>query len=234
LPIFSLYATLGEIVFEERAMIFYYSRTDKTKATAQALHDITGLPLYPLASDINDVKGFLFAFRAIKSAFGAKGLPVTNMPDAVPEEIYLCAPVWAGDPAGPVKYFIANANLRRTRVHVILTAMTPTHQNRANIKKLLERAGAAVGEILQIATTKQPPEPEILHEHITEWLIPISENGAGKLARILPQDKEALTKRASGTQEDADAGLRQKAARLSTPFPEIGINHPEAQDTPTD
>ena len=153
-------------------MIFYYSRTDKTKAAAQALHEITGLPLYPLESDITDAKGFLFAFKSISAAFGNKGLPVRNMPDTVPEEIYLCAPIWAGEPAGPMKFFIANAGLARVRVHVVLTAMTPTRQHITHVKKLLDKAGATPGDILQIATTKQPPEAEILREHLRELLEP--------------------------------------------------------------
>ncbi|MCL2363348.1 MAG: hypothetical protein FWC71_01650 [Defluviitaleaceae bacterium] len=151
-------------------MIIYFSRTDKTKAAAQALHDITGLPLYPLESDITDAKGFLFAFKAIKAAFDPKGLSVRNMPDTLPEEIYLCAPVWAGEPAGPMKYFIANAKLERVRVHVLLTAATPSRQHIASVKKLMDKAGATLGEIFQIATTKQPPEAEILREHINDWL----------------------------------------------------------------
>jgi len=156
-------------------MIFYYSRTDKTKAVAQALHEITGLPLYPLESDITDAKGFLFAVKSIAAAFGNKGLPVRNMPESVPEEIYLCAPVWAGEPAGPMKYFIANAGLARIRVHTILTAMTPSRQHRTHVKKLLDRVGAFSGDVLQIATTKQPPEAEILREHIQAWLEPPTE-----------------------------------------------------------
>lgn len=151
-------------------MIFYYSRTRKTETAAQALHEITGLPLYTLESGINDAKGFSFAWKAMRSVMGAKGFAVVNMPAGVPGEIYLCGPVWAGEPAGPLKYFIANADLTKTKVHVILTAMMPTDQYRTAICKVLERAGAQVGEVLLLAMKKGMPEPDVLREHINGWL----------------------------------------------------------------
>jgi hypothetical protein len=151
-------------------MIFYYSRTQKTKIAALALHDITGLPLYALASDIHEVKGIRFAFRALRSIIGKKGYPVNNMPDVVPDEFYLCAPIWVGEMAGPVKYFINNIDLTNKKVHVLLTGMQPTEQNRDRVRKVLAANGCQPGNVYRVATTKELPEKEIVTEHLRELM----------------------------------------------------------------
>jgi hypothetical protein len=151
-------------------MIFYYSRTHNTKTAAQALHELTGLPLYALESDINAAKGISFVWKALRGTLGSKGNKINNPPPAVPAEIYLCLPIWIGEAAGPVKYFIANTDLARTKVHAVITARMPTSQYRDAVVKLLERAGAQMGEITLLATTKGQPDPAVMHEHLREWL----------------------------------------------------------------
>lgn len=151
-------------------MIIYYSRTQKTKIAAQALGEVTGLPLYELNAEIADAHGVKFAWKAIRSVMGAKGSPVTNLPGALPEEIWLCAPIWAGEIAGPGKYFLANTDLTQTRVNILLTGMSPSHQNEKAARRLLERTGAQAGTVLMLATPKQLPEPETVREHLRELL----------------------------------------------------------------
>jgi hypothetical protein len=72
--------------------------------------------------------------------------------------------------AGPLKYFVNNLELSDTRVHLLLTGMQPTEQNRQSAKKVLARAGCLPGEIYFIATQKQPPEKEIVVEHLRELM----------------------------------------------------------------
>ncbi|MCL2203576.1 MAG: hypothetical protein FWB88_06525 [Defluviitaleaceae bacterium] len=147
-------------------MIFYYTRTRKTQVAAQALHEITGLDLYGLDADINNDTGLRFAFRAIKSVISAKGCPVGNMPKAVPGEIYLCGPIWAGEMAGPLKYFIRNVDVSGTKVHLLLTGRQPSEQNRERAVKVLTQAGCQPGNIYLIATTGELPEQDLLVEQL--------------------------------------------------------------------
>jgi hypothetical protein len=151
-------------------MIFYYSRTQKTKIAAEALHEITGMPLYALDAQISEAKGILFIWRAMRSVMGKKGCPVDNMPASLPGEIYLCGPIWAGAPAGPLKYFITRANLSGIKVHVLLTGLQPSEQTRTSTRKQLERAGCRPGKVYLIATQKTPPEKDILTEHLRELM----------------------------------------------------------------
>ncbi|MCL2604198.1 MAG: hypothetical protein FWD90_06945 [Defluviitaleaceae bacterium] len=151
-------------------MIIYYTRTQKSKIAAEALHDITGLPLYALDSDIHEVKGIRFAWRAVRSIIGSKGYPVKNMPKAIPSEVYLCGPIWVGEIAGPLKYFINQADLSGKKVHMLLTGIQPTEQNRESARKCLGKSGCQIGEIYLIATQKELPEKEVITEHLREMM----------------------------------------------------------------
>jgi hypothetical protein len=151
-------------------MIFYYTRTQKTKIVAEALHEITGMPLYALDSDINEIKGIRFAWKAVRSIMSAKGYLVKNMPTSTPGEIYLCGPIWVGEMAGPLKYFISNTDLSKTTVNILLTGIQPTEQNRESARKFLGKAGCKPGKIYMLATSKEPPEKEIVTEHLRELM----------------------------------------------------------------
>jgi hypothetical protein len=151
-------------------MIFYYTRTQKSRIAAEALGEITGQPLYALESDINDSKGLRFAWQAVRSVIGAKGCPVKNMPVGVPGEIYLCGPVWMGAIAGPLNYFINSPVVSGVKVHLLLTCMQPTEETRASAYKRLTKAGCVPGKVYMIATSKQPPEKEVVIEHLRELM----------------------------------------------------------------
>jgi hypothetical protein len=160
-------------------MIYYFSRTQKTKIAACALGEVTGLGLYELEAAISNARGLSFAWKAVRAIVGAKGSPVSNLPadlvDKAGEEIWLCSPVWGGDVSGPVKYFINNMPLRGVRVNMLLTAMSPSHQNEKAARRLLERAGAVPGTVLLTATTKALPEQDIMREHLRELLAEIAD-----------------------------------------------------------
>jgi hypothetical protein len=151
-------------------MIFYYTRSQKTKIAAEALHEITGLPLYALTAPINEAKGISFAWKAVRSILSDKGCPVSNMPDSVPEEIYLCGPIWVGEPAGPLKYFMKNSDLKDVKVNMVLTGAQPTEQNRVQARKALAKAGCKPGAVYMMATPKGLPEKEVVREHLLALL----------------------------------------------------------------
>ena len=151
-------------------MILYYSRTKKTEAAAQALHEITGMPLYALESDINALKGIKFGWNALRSAISKAGYPVSNLPGSVPEEVYLCGPIWAGEMAGPLKYVLNQVDFSNTKVHILLTGMQPSEQNRIAAHKRIANIPCRPGTVHLLATPKEVPERDILIEHLRELL----------------------------------------------------------------
>ena len=148
-------------------MILYYTRSQKTKIFAEALHDITGLPLHELKSDLDKMKDFKFLTRALGMVFSGKGCPVTNMPSSVPKEIYVCGPVWGGRLVGPVKYFLENFDLSKTRVNILLTASTPVEKYRTRALEDLSKINCIQGEAYIFATNpKGMPEHDAVKEQL--------------------------------------------------------------------
>ncbi|MDR0272384.1 MAG: hypothetical protein LBI27_03605, partial [Clostridiales bacterium] len=113
-------------------MIFYYSRSGKTKIFAEALGEFLGQQVYELESDLNKKGGFGFLIKALALTLAGKSSPVSNMPENVAEEIYICAPIWGGQVVGPPKFFLENADLKKTTVNLVLTAQTPTEKYKKN------------------------------------------------------------------------------------------------------
>jgi len=158
-------------------MILYYTRSQKTKVFAEALGEILGMPLYRLESDIDNMKSFKFFRKALGMVFSGKGFPVTNMPESVPEEVYVCGPIWGGRFVGPHKYFIENADLSKTKVNLLMTAQTPTEKYRTKALEDLSKIKCIPGEAYIFATNSGTnlPEREIALEHLRELLGDASE-----------------------------------------------------------
>ncbi|MCL2362911.1 MAG: hypothetical protein FWC73_14010 [Defluviitaleaceae bacterium] len=152
-------------------MIIYYTRSQKTKIFAEALGEILGQPLHGLQSDLDNMKGFKFLTKALGMVFSGKGFPVHNMPDSVPEEIYVCGPIWGGRLVGPVKYFMENTDLSKTKVNLLVTAETPVEKYRNRALEDLARIRCIPGEAYIFATKKDiMPEKEVAVEHLQEML----------------------------------------------------------------
>jgi len=152
-------------------MIIYYTRSQKTKIFAEALGEILNMPLHELKSDLDNMKKFKFLTKALGMVFSGKGFPVSNMPDFVPEEIYVCSPIWGGRLVGPVKYFLENINLSKTKVNILVTAETPIERYRAKALADLSQIKCIIGEAYIFATSKDKmPEKEIAIEHLQEYL----------------------------------------------------------------
>lgn len=152
-------------------MIFYYSRSGNTKIFAELLGEVTGREVCPLESDLEKKGGAGFMFKALRLAVSRKGFPVSTMPDAVPDEIFLCSPVWAGEIAAPAKFFLENADLKNTTVNILLTASMPTEKYKTGALELLAKIPCKPGNAYIFAASKKvPPEPETIKEQLRELL----------------------------------------------------------------
>jgi len=151
-------------------MILYYTYEQKTKVFAESLSEVINLPTYELKADINNKSRFGFIFNALRLAFTGKSSPVSNIPSSLPEEIYVCGPIWGGTVAAPVKYFFENTNLKHTKVHLLLTACIPTEKYRQTAAEYL-RKFCVPGDVHLFATnSKIMPEKEILTEQLLKIL----------------------------------------------------------------
>ena len=152
-------------------MILYYTYKQKTKIFAQALSEVLSLPIYELKAALNDKSGFGFMFNALKLTFTGKTTPISNMPGELPQEIFVCSPIWGGGVAAPVKYFLENANLQRTRVNLVLTASVPTQKYENRAYEYLSKLGCIPGDVYLFATNdKIMPDTDVLKEQLRDIL----------------------------------------------------------------
>ena len=151
-------------------MVLFFSRSRKTEVFAKVLGEMKQMPLYELKSELNDMPTFKFVLKAISLAVRGKSSPVINMPESLPEEIYVCSPIWAGSAALPVKYFLQNAELSNIKVNILLTASTPTHQYVEKAEKLLGKIPCIAGDVSIFATGRGKPDAETLREHLGELM----------------------------------------------------------------
>ena len=154
-------------------MIFYYTRSKKTKILAHALSEVLGLPVYELESDLNDRSTFGFLFKALRLTFSRKSYPIRNMPTELPKEIFLCSPIWGGGLAAPTKYFLDNANLADCKVNIGLTASVPVEKYKKNALGYLNKIPCKPGAAYIFATSsKVEPDKEAIKEHFLEMREP--------------------------------------------------------------
>ena len=152
-------------------MILYYTYKQKTKVFAHSLGKVLEMPTYELKSDLNNKSSFGFIFNALKLTFTGKTAPVSNMPEVVPGEIYVCSPIWGGRVSAPVKFFLENMNLKNTTVNLLLTASVPTEKYKLSALEYLQKLPCMQGEVYLFATSdKIMPEEEILIEQLREIL----------------------------------------------------------------
>ena len=152
-------------------MILYYTFKKKTKLFAEVLGDVLGQPIYGLESDLNDKTGFRFMFSALMTCVTQKSHPVSNMPESVPTEIFVCSPIWGGEMAAPIKYFLENADLRGVKVNILLTASIPTGKHRQKALAFLNKIPCQPGEVYSFATVdKVMPDKDVLHEQLLDML----------------------------------------------------------------
>lgn len=152
-------------------MIFYYSRGGKTKIFAQALGEVTENAAFELESDLNKKGDVGFIVKALVLTFSGKSFPVSNIPAEMPEEIWLCSPIWGGGIAAPAKFFLENADLRNTMVNLLVTASTPVEKYRKNALEFLNKIPCKPGRALIFAASeKVPPEIETIEEQLRDML----------------------------------------------------------------
>jgi len=152
-------------------MIFYYTYSQRTKIFAQSLGEVLGHPVYELVAELNKKSTFGFMFNALRLTFTNKTSPVSNMPDNVPGEIFVCSPVWGGRLAAPAKYFLENANLQGIRVSLLLTADVPTEKYKQAAFEYLRKFSCIPGDVFLFATSdKTMPDEETVKEQLRDIL----------------------------------------------------------------
>ena len=177
-------------------MIYCYSATTKTLAFADMLSVILAVPTpnkepgqpamqYPnvhlLESTIEpqgNTKGRLY-LRAFWYILSKKPGAIKNMPAEIKaDEIYVCGPVWVGQPASPIRYFLQNADLRGKKVNMLLTCLSATEMEtyQKNGQKLLESIDCIPGKVGVFVAPKLKangePDWEIIEEHIRLVIFP--------------------------------------------------------------
>jgi len=152
-------------------MIFYYTKSQRTKVFAQILGELKGQSTYELVADINKKSAFGFMISALWQSITNKTTAVTNMPQDIPSEIFVCAPIWAERLATPVKYFLENANLQGVRVNLLLTASNPTEKYKQTAFEYLRTFSCIPGDIFLFATSgKVMPDEQLVREHLSNLL----------------------------------------------------------------
>ena len=152
-------------------MVIYFSRSKKTEVFAKVLGEMKNLPLFELRSELNEMPTFRFMFKALGLALFGKTFPVDKMPESLPEEIFICSPIWGGNIAPPVKYFLQHAKIKDVRVNVLLTASMPTDNYIKKTEKLLKNISCLAGNVCIFAiNSKETPDEDIVKEHLKEAL----------------------------------------------------------------
>jgi len=136
---------------------------------AESLGEILNQPLYELKAELTKKSFIPFMFKAIQGEFSGKGCPITNMPETISAEIYLCTPVWAGSISGPARYFLDNANLKNTVVNLLLTASVPVEKYTQDALEYLNKIPCKPNNAY-IFATKTKPDRDIINEHLKEML----------------------------------------------------------------
>ena len=148
-------------------MILYYSRLGKTKVIAEVLSEIKSMPIYRLESDLESKSGFSLMFDILRYSMFKKPYYVNNMPTELPEEIYICTPIWDTHIAPPVRHFLQNISLENIKVHFVITPFIPNLRHLTNMEKLLKSLDCIPGQIYTLAVTKESiKDIDTLREHM--------------------------------------------------------------------
>ena len=149
-------------------MIFCYSNSGNTKKYAGILADVINakaagrsgaaedykVPLIMLESpELEHCSRFTYYTRAVFK----KSCRVTNMPGPNTidcDDIYICGPIWAGRPAGPIRFFLENVPFKGTRVHMLLTAAIPHDKYATKCEGIIKDLGYTPGQIHVFAAPK--------------------------------------------------------------------------------
>jgi hypothetical protein len=139
---------------------------------AEALGEILNQDVYELKSDLNNISMFRFIFKSLRLALSGKSFPVSNMPGNVPDEIYLCGPIWGGRLVGPPRYFLENMNLEGKKVNLLLTADIPMEKYKTQALESLGNHNCIPGQVFLFATGKSSdtPDKETAIEHLRELM----------------------------------------------------------------
>ena len=147
-------------------MIFCYSATHKSEAYAKLLGEILNRPVYMLECAIDPSHKFSFFISAI--LLKSQSI-IKNMPKNIDgDDIYIVGPIWAGNIAEPLKYFLKNATIEQRPVNMLLTAAVSHYKYPITVEKTLSKFNLTPGEIHVFATPHDGIDKEIAESHIRE------------------------------------------------------------------
>ncbi len=149
-------------------MVIYYSWHGNTKLYAESLAAIRKTSAFELA-EIRPRKGFSGNLRAGYQAIMKKEEKVKRLPIVKNyKEVFVCSPIYAGNLAPAVVYFLRNTNLKNKKVNIIFTckALHGHDAYKKNIMKFLTSIDCIPGEIYAFASTKEPLDKKILREQL--------------------------------------------------------------------
>jgi hypothetical protein len=151
-------------------MILYYPVSHTSKLIAEALADVTGLPLRQLTSKLERKNKFLFTLHALYLVASGKGYPVDNMPERInADEIYVCAPIWGGTITGPAWYFLNHADLDGKKVNLVLTSASNNDNYRKKALNSLALIKCVPGKAYGFGVTKDT-DKALLAEQLKQML----------------------------------------------------------------
>ena len=149
-------------------MIFCYSASQKSKVYADVLSDILSRPVYMLECDI-DHKRISHVIKSLWLAVTSKPAAVLNMPsfdnNNDTDEFYICCPVWGGNPAPPIIYFLENAPVKGKKINMLLTAGTAHIKYKFKAEKMIQKYGAEAG-CVEIFASDTEPDKDVIESHI--------------------------------------------------------------------
>lgn len=151
-------------------MLIFFSRTGKTGVFAKILSEIKNCPVFELRCGLNDMPALRFALRAAWSAFMRRAEPVERMPESLPDELYVCAPVWGGRIASPARHFLLAAGLSGKKVNVLLTASVPADKYVRDAERLLGTLDCVPGVVRVFASGGAHLDEETIREHLKELM----------------------------------------------------------------
>ena len=119
-------------------LVYYFTRTGRSKQIAQALSQRQGAAALPL-TDGQNWTGILGYLKAGFAAIRGKSLPAVYKSPAENEPVILVFPIWAGGFPPAVRTFVQEVG--RKRITAIPTSLGSTLKDREGFAKIIDLVG---------------------------------------------------------------------------------------------
>lgn len=122
-------------------LIYYFTRTGRSKGIAETLAKEQGTSALPI-SDGKNWSGVFGYMKAAVAALKGKGLPVTYTPPAGGESVAVVFPVWAGRCPPAIKTFVQEVGCER--ITAIPTSLGSRLNERSGFAKVVDLVGKEI------------------------------------------------------------------------------------------